>query len=198
MPNELPRLTPESKISLEVALSRADIPETVIAFAFEYSLDRELPIVIVQHEATISAGSRQAKLTNIGFDIPVMPVKTVTIRIYPESDLPPLYMLVAGIGDFQLNRNDKKRIGGIVGLTNTAMTTRSRINPPEFDTIERLGLPPGVVGPFFNSNYEIDLIYLRDNESSPESLVGIATSLTDTLVLRKDIFETLLISSNSY
>lgn len=203
---------PDLKDSLDLALKGEDnlymtrfmvaLPRAHMAPQFVLDLYAELtrnglPHYVFTHESTRSAKEkdrligRHAKeimdaLGILARELPD-PLKTITLR-YKEGDRP-RHILVSAVGDFELDKEDRRTIAQEVGVSNTimkaaAIVTDQILFPPTI----MLGLIPGIVSPIIEPHLCCNIRGVYYRQPNPDKFIELAVSPIDSLVLRADDF----------
>lgn len=182
----------------------AQIPISALTLLHDECKSNHLPFAVVTHKPSFSAGekaeiliSEQVQITRqTGSSGPVLPLKTLTFKT--KSEAGPEYFLLTRVGNFQITSETEDQLAETIGISRKAVK-KGTINPKEFDTASSLGLIPGIVSPFFEPHHVLwqlavlcprisEVIYL-DSSHPPETLVGIAATPIDTLVMPQVILE---------
>jgi hypothetical protein len=128
-------------------------------------------------------------------DGPIKPIVTTTLHI--PSDEPKTVAVTSM--NRRIDKADRAQIKEDLGplVSNKAMKS-AKINPPPeiFDPFQRLGLKPGIIGPFVNISpvepAPLDSWYYLREEDKAKTPVEVALSFCDSLILRGEDFNKLL------
>lgn len=184
------------------------LPTEVVTFACGLSIGWQLPFALTEHEGSYSvqekinilSREKEAISAQLGpGEIPVLPLKTVTLRVGHEKT--PRYFLLTRTGNFPLDLQTKRDltpvINQLVNAKANAMKKGVKINPPEFDPVQSLGISRGIVSPFVRrasstSEKELGgakrlsgLLYYQDEI---KGFVAIAVSPWETLIIERSVF----------
>jgi hypothetical protein len=129
---------------------------------------------------------------------PAEPLRTVTVNFEdPTGDNGLVLVSSVGHGDFITDTLMESMAFNLWGPSTSNQLKNASVNDSTLDTVAKLGLVPGIVGPFINEAYVPKvrkIFYVRDPDKGPNEPVEIALSPFDSLVLRKVDFEKMLLA----
>lgn len=172
------------------------IPTKAVAYILGFSAIMHRRFALLSHEASQTMADKEQIILVHQEEIeeqldeknPVInALKTITLSVDHKGVRG--YFLVSGLGDFRIDPAAKRdlapHIKKILKAEGNPMNGRIRVNPPEFNSTHRLGINPGIVGPFADfrmfEDGGLDGILLY-RPSVLQGYTAIAASPTDTLI----------------
>jgi hypothetical protein len=120
------------------------------------------------------------------FGVPAI-VKTVTISVHSSDATRSI--VVTELGDVSLDNEIVRKISEVTGLSHSSLSKRAHLNSVEFNPTERLGLEPGVVGPFPHFVKDVDYFIFR--EMDKPAYVAVRFTPHDTICVDRKILQPL-------
>ena len=189
-------------IARQLQLERQQIALSALAFIHGYITARGEQHVYLSHNPITdmqmkeqylqSSHVKKAVSPHFGTGQEVRPVRTVTIK-FPHTERDK-YVGVTTLSD-SISDEVRRNVAACLGLSK-ASRKGAKINPSfeEFDPTLRLGLTPGIIGPFLTSAQAntVDGWFYDGSLETPDQPVEIALDYWNSLIVRKVAFEDIM------
>jgi hypothetical protein len=172
---------------------KAHVPAEVLVRLYHKFHMENFTYALLNHRKTEDTNQRMhfvAYAPEVAKTGNTLPLKTNTLSIsFPDGHK--VSHLVTGVGDFEIDKPTKVKMAKLFEVSKNQMRDHAHINDPTFDPAEKLGLIPGMVGPFFANKHlsNVGKVVFLETNTDPSSFLALALTPSDTAIIQRHVFE---------